>query len=124
MIGQETRSMARTKYFAIAFGYDGFAGDSSFACDYAIPATIKSTFAELIIAWAKAQDEDGELENCFGDSRPVGFWILTEKNLDIVRSTVVECHNDSAVYAQNSNGKALVHKLSVKIVGNAVALTI
>jgi len=116
--------MARTKYFAIAFGIDGFAGDSSFACDYAIPATKNHTLQELLIAWTRSQDEDGELFNCFGNDRPVGFWILTEKSLDIVRSTVVECHNDSAAYAQNANGKALVNKLSVEIVGNAVALTI
>jgi len=109
--------MARTKYFAIAFGIDGFAGDSSFACDWAIPATSKSTFKELLEVWTKAQEEDGELENCFGDDRPVGFWILSKKNLDIVKSMVHEVHNDSAAYEQNSTGKYLVAKLSTKTVG-------
>lgn len=108
--------VAEPKFFAIAFGKDGFAGDSGFACDFAIPCDLLSTFPDLLKAWIVKQDEDGELENCFGDERPAGFWILQAKGLDVVRSTVRECHNDSAAYAQNRAGKRLVDQLAVKIV--------
>lgn len=114
--------MSKATKFAVAFGKDGFTGDSSFACDYAVPATNNSTFDELLEAWTKAQDDDGELENCFGDDRPVGFWILSKKNLDIVRSMIHEVHNDSAAYVQNSAGKHLVHKLATKVVGDPSVL--
>jgi hypothetical protein len=108
----------KTEYFAVAFGSDGFMGDSSFACDYAVPAVYKPSFEGLLAVWTRAQNEDGELENCFGDDRPVGFWILSKKNLDIVKSMVHEVHNDSAAYVQNSAGKHLVHKLAVRIAGD------
>ena len=110
------------EYFAVAFGNDGFTGDSSFACDYAIPATKKSTFKELLKTWTKAQKEDGELENCFGDDRPVGFWVLSKKSLGIVKSMVREVHNDSDAYMQNSTGKHLVHKLATRVVGDVAVL--
>jgi len=109
-------------FVAVAFGKDGFTGDSSFACDYAVPAVSNSTFIELLIAWTKTQDEDGELFNCFGDDRPVGFWILPTKAFNIVRSTVRECHNDGAAYVQNSAGKHLVQHLAYRVAGDSSVL--
>jgi hypothetical protein len=116
-IGEET---ALSEFFAVAFGKDGMAGDSSYACDQAVPCSVDSTFEEILDTWIKVQSD--ELENCFGDDRPVGFWILTAKGLGVVKSTVRECNNDSAAYAQNRQGKALVKKLAVKVVGDPSAL--
>ena len=107
-----------SKFLAVAYGKDGFSGDSSFYVEEStfVPATDKSTFEELLAAWIGKQEEDLSLDDFDGD-RPIGFWLLTKKNLVTVCQVYTEVHSDSACYQQNRTAKNLAAHLASKFVG-------
>lgn len=127
---------------AVAYGADGFAGDSGFSPDDNVEAPDGASFEELVEAWARrvaVDDHDGTLnpdgsvsfedgtmsgEELIGHveeergDRPVGFWILEDEDLErILAGSAVECWNDSSVYAVNQVAKRMCAQFAKRTVG-------
>jgi hypothetical protein len=112
--------MTQEKLVAVAFGDDGFSGDSSFYPENsnAVPATDESTFEELLAAYHTKLGDEHEVED-----KPVGFWVLTSENLEIAMIPFDgDIGNDSACYAANRAVKRICNRLAVRIVGDASPL--
>ena len=110
--------MTQEKLVAVAFGDDGFSGDSSFYPENsnAVPATDESTFEELLAAYHTEFGDEVE-------DKPVGFWVLTSENLEIAMTPFDgDIGNDSAYYAANRAVKRICNRLAVRIVGDVSPL--
>lgn len=110
---------------AVAYGSDGFAGDSAFypGGDQSFVATEDSTFEQLLDAWKSwKMREDGLEEEELLDEElcelPAGFWLLTDDNLDVATTPGdIECGNDGQAYTVNRAIKVLCARLATKTVG-------
>lgn len=115
-----------TKYVAIAYGVDGFEGDSPFAPadEFALrPVSLKTTFHELFMMWTKITLKEGEMTK----NPPVGFWILTEENLLtalVLWGSESSCDDEggrrSPRVITNEYTKRLCNQLATKWVGSNI----
>jgi hypothetical protein len=103
------------KFFAVPYGPDGLTGDSSFypSKEDAVKLDLdKITFEGLLSKYSVGLDDD---------ETPIGFWILSEKDLDTALTLFeVECGNDSQCYTINRSVKTLCNRLAVRTVGAPV----
>lgn len=103
----------KEKLLAVPYGADGLMGDSAFfpSRENAVRATEKSTLEELRAAWTSDDEEPGEI---------AGFWILTERDLDValIPADEIECGNDTQTYTVNRVVKTLCNRLAKRTVGD------
>jgi hypothetical protein len=112
----------KAKLKAVAYGSDGLAGDSAFypSEQGAIPASKDSTFDQLLDRWKawKMEDEGLEEEDMLDEEMPVGFWLLTEDDLEkALIPTEIECWNDGQTYTVNRAVKTLCAGMAKDTVG-------
>lgn len=113
--------MAKEKLVAVAFGDDGFNGDSCFyPGEDAVPVSENASFDEIFAVWRAKQIKLGDWEECEDDNeKPIGFWVLTPKSLKIAKiAGSDDFSSDSACYAANRAVKRVCHHLAVRIVGD------
>ena len=102
---------------AVAFGADGFTGDSCFyPGQFILEITGNETLEQLIEQYVSLPDNEER-------SVPVGFWILAAEHLDIAQEAFAAGdESESATYAANRAVKRICHRLSVRIIGDASVL--
>lgn len=108
------------KLFPVAYGKDGFAGDSSF---YVTSFDTIDENVTLSVSLERLQDlykKDFEKENPDGDFvEPVGFWLLKKADLEMAKIPydVDEGGSDGESYLCNKIAKVLCSRLAVIFVG-------
>ena len=120
---------------AIAFGSDGFSGDSPFDTGVPLNANGEESFDELLKLWATEivteygldDDSDGDpiaLAKEEMEELPIGFWILEKSSMDIVSMVSNEFgpNSDGETYRLNRACKKLCNKLCSKIIGDSSPL--
>lgn len=100
--------------YAVAFGRDGFSGDSGFYCSiFPIPHA-DLVFDELAAAYEATNEGKGNAED---GNTVAGFWVIDEAT----RKAVTELWSgvggsDSAVYRTNEAAKRVCNSLAVRTV--------
>ena len=104
--------MKAKKLYAVPFGTDDIAGDSSFYAPGGLTLRASDTFDTLLDRYAT--EAQGDISD---DEQPIGFWIIdqrTKKAADAVWEADPGC--DSATYACNRSAKAICRQLAVKTI--------
>lgn len=112
--------MKSQRLFAVPFGSEGPTGDSDFSPSKEEAIEIPSlTFTNTEAAFEQILAKYMKTVN--SAKKPIGFWILTEENLDTALfAGEVSSVNDGQAYAACKVTKSLCDRLSVKVLCNHI----